>query len=271
MTDNPADEIVGQHASIRREYRDQAASWGRRPISADLTWVVEQVPWQADWRVLDVAGGTGLFARAIAACVGSVVVVDLTAEMLEQGKAQVQASKISNVEFEQGAAEQLPFPDGSFDAVVTRYTIHHFRHPVMALREMARVCRPGGQLVVVDMVADDDSVIAERHNGLERLADTTHTTILSPRRLISEIVDAGFSLETYLSREVEKVFNNWQPQLAIDSAERQTIRDALTRELRGEGDPTGLRPILRGDVLAFRHTWGIVVARRRLAPAHIQR
>jgi len=264
-TTTPHNEHVGaleaQHAAIRREYRTQADAWSRRPIDAHLAWVVEQVTWDPAWRVVDVAAGTALFARAIATRVRSIVAVDLTPEMLTRGRDLARAQGLTTIRFEQGAVERLPFADASFDAVVTRYSIHHFREPALALREMARVCRADGQLVLVDMVADDDPRVADRHNELERTADRTHTAMLSPQRLIAAVVDAGFALEKYLSREVDMVFDAWQPQLANESPERQVIRAALEEELAGRGE-SGMRPVVRDGVLMFRHTWGIVIARR---------
>ena len=260
--DRHSDAIDAQHAAIRREYRVQADAWGRRPIDAHLAWVADQVRWDGAWRVLDVAAGTALFARAIAARVKSVAAVDLTFEMLTRGRDLARAQALTNIRFEQGAVERLPFAGGSFDAVVTRYSIHHFHEPALALREMARVCRAGGWLVLVDMVADDDPGVARRHNELERMADRTHTTVLSPQRLIAEVVGAGFRLETYLSREVDMDFDQWQPQLPATAPERQAIRAALDEELAGQGT-TGMRPIVRDGALLFRHTWGIVLARRR--------
>ena len=260
--DENAESIDAQHAAIRREYRIQADAWGRRPIDAHLAWVVEQAAWDPAYQVIDVAAGTGLFARAIAARVGSIVAVDLTPEMLTRGRDLARADGFTNIRFEQSAAERLPFPDESFDAVVTRYSIHHFRAPALPLREMARVCRAGGQLVVVDMVADDDPVVAARHNELERIADRTHTTVLSPEQLISKIVSAGFVLERYLSREVDMIFDQWQPHVLPDAPERKAIRDALEAEIAGRGE-TGMRPIVRDGVLIFRHRWGIVIACRK--------
>jgi len=87
MAHNERVETVdAHHAAIRREYRTQADAWSRRPIDAHLAWVVEQATWDPAWRVVDVAAGTALFARAIAARVGSIVAVDLTPEMLTRGR-----------------------------------------------------------------------------------------------------------------------------------------------------------------------------------------
>lgn len=259
--DEHVETIDAQHAAIRREYRIQADAWSRRPIDAHLAWVVDHATWDPAWRIVDVAAGTALFARAIAARVASIVAVDLTPEMLTRGRDLARSQGLTNIRFGQGAVERLPLADASFDAVVTRYSVHHFREPALALREMARVCRADGQLVLVDMVADDDPRVANRHNQLERTADRTHTAILSPQRLIAEVVDAGFALERYLSREVDMVFDAWQPQLAPESPARRVIRAALEDELAGRGE-SGMRPMVRDGVLVFRHTWGIVIARR---------
>ena len=86
--------------------------------------------------------------------------------------------------------------------------------------------------------------------------------MLSPLRLVTDVVAAGFGLETYLSREVDMVFDQWQPQLPADAPEREAIRTALEAELAGRGT-TGMRPVVRGGTLVFRHTWGIVIAHRR--------
>ena len=88
--------------------------------------------------------------------------------------------------------------------------------------------------------------------------------MLSREQLISKVVSAGFVLEKYLSREVDMVFDQWQPQVPSDAPERRAIRDALEAELAGRGE-TGMRPIVRDGVLIFRHTWGIVIARRKFA------
>ena len=265
MLDENSESIGAHHEAIRREYRRQAEIWGRTAIDEHLAWVVGQLDLDPGWHVVDVAAGTGLFGRAIAPRVAAVTAVDLTPEMLEWGRVRAREDGIANIRFEQGAAEQLPLPSESADAVVTRYSIHHFRNPALVLREIARVCRTGGRLVIVDMVADENAAIAARHNELERLADPTHTTILSPRTLVAEVVDAGFGLDRYLSRDVEKIFDEWQAQLPGDSPERQTIRRALEDEIAGRGE-TGLRPFRRDGVLMFRHTWGVVMARKRPRP-----
>lgn len=97
-------------------------------------------------RVLDVACGTGALARAAAERVGpngSVVGLDPNPDMLA-----VARRKRPAIEWRDGRAEALPFPDRSFDAVVSQFGVMFFEDKPGALREMMRVLRPGGRLAV---------------------------------------------------------------------------------------------------------------------------
>ncbi len=101
---------------------------------------------QAGQHILDVACGTGVLARAASRWVGeqgSVVGIDLNPGML--AVAQQQSSLI---EWQHGRAENLPFDDDSFDAVVSQFGMMFFQDQSAALREMIRVLRPGGYLAV---------------------------------------------------------------------------------------------------------------------------
>jgi len=97
-------------------------------------------------RVLDVACGTGVLTRAAAHRAGregAVTGLDLSPRMLA-----LAASLNPNLSWSQGSAESLPFPDDSFEAVVSQFGLMFFHDPVLALREMMRVLVPGGRLAV---------------------------------------------------------------------------------------------------------------------------
>jgi ubiquinone/menaquinone biosynthesis C-methylase UbiE len=103
---------------------------------------------RASGRVLEVAVGTGKNLHSYPAnC--RISAVDVSSEMLSV--ARKRAAKLSlNVSFLLADAEALPFPDKSFDTVVSSLTTCTFPNPVAALREMARVCRPQGRILLLE-------------------------------------------------------------------------------------------------------------------------
>jgi SAM-dependent methyltransferase len=103
-----------------------------------------------DWTVADVGCGTGNIAELLSPWVKRVVAVDRSEPMLEAARKRLSGAK--NVEFVAGEASNLPLKTGSVDAAVSVLVLHHLAEPGSALREMARVVRPGGAVLVVDMV-----------------------------------------------------------------------------------------------------------------------
>jgi len=99
--------------------------------------------------VLDLAGGAGEPSLTIAEVVGpegSVTCTDAVAEMVEAARAEAQRRGLTNIQFQQCLADSLPFPDNSFDVVVSRLGIMFFPDPVAAIRGILRVLRPNGRL-----------------------------------------------------------------------------------------------------------------------------
>lgn len=79
--------------------------------------------------------------------------VDLSAKMIEH--ARKAAEGVTNAEFQQARAEELPFEDGSFERVMSTMSFHHWLHPSVGMKEIARVLKPGGRVCVVDPTADN--------------------------------------------------------------------------------------------------------------------
>ena len=101
--------------------------------------------------ILDVAGGAGEPSLTIAEAVGphgSVVCTDPIAEMIAAAEVDARDRGLENVQFRQCTGDALPFPDGSFDAVVCRLGAMFFPDPFAALREMLRVVKPGGRVAL---------------------------------------------------------------------------------------------------------------------------
>jgi SAM-dependent methyltransferase len=150
-------------------------------------------------RALDVACGTGAVAQEMARRVrpgGGVTGLDLSPEMLE-----VARRKLPEVNLEEGRAEALPFEDGAFDVVTCQFGLMFFDDRSKALREMRRVLRPGGRLVVAvwDALARTPGYAAltdvvEKHLGAEAGAPVRNSFALGDTGLVRDMLEAaGFS------------------------------------------------------------------------------
>lgn len=101
-------------------------------------------------RVLDVGCGPGHVARRMAETVQEVMGVDRSRAMIRLARRAARRLGRSNVQFECAETEHLPFPSQSFDLVVATTLLYLLRDPLAALREMARVARPGGRIATMD-------------------------------------------------------------------------------------------------------------------------
>ncbi len=107
--------------------------------------------------LLDVACGTGDFAiAAVRTGVKRVTGIDISAGMVDIGKRKVEALGLSGrIALEIGDSEQMRFPDNAFDAVTVAFGVRNFEHLEQGLREMCRVLRPGGKVVILEFSMPD--------------------------------------------------------------------------------------------------------------------
>lgn len=106
-----------------------------------------------EWTIADIGCGTGNGAELLAAHVRKVIAVDQSGPMLEAAKKRL--ARFSNVSFADGPVEALPLEDSSVDAAVAILVLHHVREVDDALSEMFRVVKPGGRVLIIDMVEHD--------------------------------------------------------------------------------------------------------------------
>jgi len=137
--------------AIKQRQQQAWASGDFAVVAARIVLVAEQLCDTADlhagWRVLDVATGSGNAAIAAARLGCTAVGVDYVPALLERGRKRAAAEGLA-VELLEGDAESLPFPDKSFDAVLTVFGSMFAPDQAQAAAELLRVCRPGGTIAL---------------------------------------------------------------------------------------------------------------------------
>jgi ubiquinone/menaquinone biosynthesis C-methylase UbiE len=254
------EDATAHRETTRREFAKQAESF-ERPGSLFrdrdiLEWIGEHVAVRDSDLALDVAGGSGRLGRYLAERAALAVILDLTREMLEAGARSAAEDGVRNVIFAEGDATAIPFADAQFDLVVSRFAFHHIDDTAAASREMARVCRPGGRVWVIDMVGETGE-IGHRHTEIEQLRDPSHTRALGMEELVGVLKGAGVEAEPVTERRQPLAAERWLDQARPGAAERQRVWAALEAEIDG-GEPTGLSVKRSGDAMTIERPWAIV-------------
>jgi SAM-dependent methyltransferase len=248
--------------SIRDEFTHQTESFAQSPVAlrADtLDALVELAPAEPAARWLEVASGPGLVARRLAARVGEVRGVDLTPAMVEKATAEAAREGVENVSFRVGDATALPFEDAGFDGAITRFSFHHIPAPRRVLAEMARVVRPGGQIVVADHLADSDRDGCAWAEEIERLRDPSHWACRTEAWYRG--VGAGLELDLE-DEEVHPLVIDFEDWLARGSG--GATAGPLVERLLTERPPTATSFRVEGDRETGRTlTYMFIVARWR--------
>ena len=238
--------------------------------------VAEAAQLRPNDRVLDVACGTGALTRAVDARVasaGSVVGLDLNPGMLA-----VAARVAPHLQWHRGTAESLPYPDQTFDVVVSQFGLMFFQNRHASLLEMRRVLVPGGRLALAVWASLDDTpvygaevALLERMAG-PRAADALRAPFVlgDPLQLAALVADAGFATVQVTSQQGRARFpsirflvgadlTGWLPMHGIHLAPDR-IEAILTQAERE------LAPFVAADgTVAFGSPAPIVTAMKGLA------
>jgi demethylmenaquinone methyltransferase/2-methoxy-6-polyprenyl-1,4-benzoquinol methylase len=147
-----ATRVAGVFSSVAQRYdvMNDLMSFGLHRLWK--IFAIETAAVKAGERVLDVAGGTGDLARSLARRVGprgQVWLSDINREMLDVGRDRLTDAGVL-LPLVQCDAERLPFPSNYFDCVTVAFGLRNMTHKDVALREMGRVLRPGGRLLVLE-------------------------------------------------------------------------------------------------------------------------
>jgi SAM-dependent methyltransferase len=188
-----------------------------------------------------------------------VIGIDLTPEMLRIAERNCRESGRSNLRFQLGDAVRLPFPDVSFDDVVSRFTFHHFDDPAQVRAEMGRSCRTRGTVAFEDVVVSKHLARAAYKNHSERLRDPSHVEAHPVCRFLSRFTARSLDVEDIQVNHIVPSVDGWLRNAA--PADRASeVRDLLARD--STEDLNGTRPSFHNGRWVFTHQPAIVVAQR---------
>ena len=181
--------------------------------------------------VLDVATGTGFVAVEFAhKTKGLVVGSDITNEML--GWARKHADKESvddHTAFVLAEGSKQPFPDRTFDNVVSRLALHHIPDPGPVVKEMARLVKPRGRVIIADQISPEDEEIAKFHDEFEKFRDPSHQRALKISELNNLFKEAGLTIKGKKFSPVLLQLEDWAMRAGCD----RERTDALRRMMLG--------------------------------------
>jgi SAM-dependent methyltransferase len=156
-TDNATPVLAPDFAAVKARQQSTWASGDFSVVASRITFQAEHLceaaDLQAGWHVLDVATGSGNAAIAAARRGCEAVGIDYVPALLQRGRIRAAAEHL-DVRFIEGDAEDLPFPEASFDAVLSIYGVMFAPDHKRAAAELARVCRPGGRIALASWTPD---------------------------------------------------------------------------------------------------------------------
>ena len=198
---------------------------------------------------LDIGTGTGFTAFALAGDGARVLAVDLTPEMLAEGRRLAAEMALeARLDWLLAAAERLPFPDDTFAVVTSRYASHHFHDLPRALRETARVARPGGRIVLCDVVAPEAPELVQLMNRLEQLRDPTHVWDYPISEWRQELLPAaGLQVLQVVEGKNPQLFSEWVHRAGTPPEAVERLVELFREASRRPQPPFGVR-LAKGEI-----------------------
>jgi len=210
--------------------------------------------------VLDVACGGGNVVCAFAEVVRHATGIDMTPAMLDRARTMAKDKGLRNVSWDQGQATSLPYADGSFTIVVTRFSFHHFIEPLAVLKEMVRVCAPGGRVLVADMHTSTDAAKGAEFNRMELLRDPSHVRALPVSELKALFPAAGLPEAKITFYELRDELENLLGRSFPNSGDDDRIREIFTASARD--DRLGIPIRIEGTQVHYAYPVAVLAATR---------
>ncbi len=213
---------------VQRRFADVAANYRSSRVHAagpDLERMLEADALPADALVLDAGCGAGHAALAFAPQARLVIACDFSTAMLDQTTVLVRERGVANVAPQLADVERLPFAPARFDLVTTRYSAHHWSQPERALAEFARLLKPGGSLLLSDIMASENYAQDTFLQTLELLRDPSHVRDFRMSEWRRMLAAAGFNCEVLLRFKLRLHFAAWTRRMATPQRNQGMLKD----------------------------------------------
>lgn len=214
-------------ALVVQQFGSQASAYVASAVhaqGADLQQMFEIAARTPAARAIDLGCGGGHVSYGVAPVVASVVAYDLSAEMLSAVAVEATKRGFANLTTQQGAAEQLPFEDGAFDLVLSRYSAHHWQNVRQGIREARRVVKTGGTAVISDVIAPEVPVSDTFLQTFEMLRDPSHVRNYSVAEWTEIVARAGFAVVGVTRRRLPLNFEAWVGRMRTPEVQVAAIR-----------------------------------------------
>jgi len=217
-----------QPALAAHQFGVSAAAYLTSAVHAqgrDLQRLAAMVEKEHPCRALDVGCGAGHASFALAAAGAQVTALDLSPAMLAIVAQEAATRGLHDLQTCQGPADKLPFADASFDLVVTRFSAHHWPDVPAALREMRRVIKPQGTLVIIDVVALESPLCDTLLQTVEILRDASHVRDYRVSEWSALLQRAGFAAPSMEGWSLTMEFASWVARMRTPELRVQAIRE----------------------------------------------
>jgi len=221
-----------QHALTAQQFGTTAKAYLSSAVHAQgddlrrLGRLVQQLPCA---RALDLGCGAGHASFALAAAGAQVTAIDLAAEMLEIVAREAVARKLAGLQTQQASVDALPFDAARFDLVVTRFSAHHWLDVKAALREVRRVIKPSGTLVIIDVVALESPLCDTLLQTVEILRDVSHVRDYRLSEWREMLQQTGFAVPRTDNWTLTMEFGSWVARMRTPELRVQAIRDVFAQ------------------------------------------
>ena len=215
-----------QAALVAEQFGPRAAAYVASEVHAqgpDLRRMAEVLRARPGARVLDLGCGGGHVSYTAAPLATEVVAYDLSEEMLAAVARTAAERGLTHVATRRGVAERLPFEDGRFDAVLCRFTAHHWHDLEAGLREARRVLAPDGVAVFADAVAPARPPLDTHLHAIELLRDPSHVRDYTAAEWAAALGRSGFAVTGLTPHRLRLEFASWVERMRTPAHHREAI------------------------------------------------